>query len=230
MDRPNILFILFDSAPARWVGIGSTPDVATPNIDRIAAEGVSFTQAYCAAGVCHPARASLDSGLFPHANGQLNNTPGAHSYMFRMRADLPLMPELLRDAGYRCGTATQPDQPRGYADTVPMRRWMDLLEERRSGWDSDGAAERDPDVPHCGRYKLGPEATRDGVYASGAVELIEHYAGLRGPWFLKVDFDGPHLPQHLPDPYHERVSDRTPLPENFHDPLDGKPAVQHHLR
>src|SRR6188474_1228607 len=61
--RPNVLFIAVDDLN-HWVGhLGRNPQVKTPNIDRLAQRGLTFTHAYCPAPVCNPSRAALLSGL-----------------------------------------------------------------------------------------------------------------------------------------------------------------------
>ncbi|OYW24823.1 MAG: iduronate-2-sulfatase, partial [Planctomycetales bacterium 12-60-4] len=63
--RPNVLFIAIDDLN-HWVGhLGRHPQTRTPNIDRLAAQGVTFTKAYCTAPACNPSRASLMSGQRP---------------------------------------------------------------------------------------------------------------------------------------------------------------------
>ena len=55
--RPNVLFIAIDDLND-WVGcLGGHPDARTPNIDRLASQGVNFTRAYCSAPACNPSRA-----------------------------------------------------------------------------------------------------------------------------------------------------------------------------
>ena len=63
--RPNILFILCDNLNPNVLGCAGHPMVKTPNIDRLAAQGTYFTNAYCGSPVCVPARSSLFSGMFP---------------------------------------------------------------------------------------------------------------------------------------------------------------------
>src|SRR3954454_21223816 len=68
-DKPNVLFIAIDDLN-HWVGhLGRNPQTRTPNIDRFAASGVTFTKAYCTAPACNPSRASLMSGQRPSTTG-----------------------------------------------------------------------------------------------------------------------------------------------------------------
>ena len=71
--RPNVLFIAVDDLN-HWVGhLGRNKQVRTPNIDRLAARGVTFTRAYTAAPICNPSRAALMSGLRPSTTGVYDN-------------------------------------------------------------------------------------------------------------------------------------------------------------
>src|SRR6266540_2942382 len=72
-SRPNVLFIAIDDLN-HWVKhLGRNDQVITPNIDRLAKRGVTFTRAYCAAPVCNPSRAALMSGLRPSTSGVYDN-------------------------------------------------------------------------------------------------------------------------------------------------------------
>lgn len=71
--HPNVLFIAIDDL-RDWVHyLGVNPQVQTPNIDRLAARGVSFTHSYCAAPVCNPSRTALLTGLRPWTSGVYDN-------------------------------------------------------------------------------------------------------------------------------------------------------------
>lgn len=95
-DRPNILMIPIDDLN-HWVGhLGRHPQTRTPNIDRLAAEGVSFTRAYCAAPACNPSRIALMAGLRPHSTGcYLNNQDWRPTI-----SEDKLLNNTLLDAGY----------------------------------------------------------------------------------------------------------------------------------
>src|SRR4026207_432931 len=64
-DKPNFIFILIDDLGATDLGCTGSTFYETPNIDRLAARGMKFTQAYSACTVCSPTRASLLTGKYP---------------------------------------------------------------------------------------------------------------------------------------------------------------------
>src|SRR3712207_6782605 len=95
-QKPNVLFIAVDDLN-HWVGyLGRNPQTATPNMDRLAARGVRFTHAYCAAPSCTPSRAALMSGLRP-------STTGIYENYTDWRPVLPMdkcLPATFRAGGY----------------------------------------------------------------------------------------------------------------------------------
>ena len=71
--RPDVVFIVLDDLND-WVGVlGGHPQSNTPNIDGLAARGVSFSNAHCNAPTCNPSRKSFLSGLYPKSNGKYFN-------------------------------------------------------------------------------------------------------------------------------------------------------------
>ncbi len=95
-EKPNILFISVDDLND-WIGcLGGHPQTKTPNIDRLAASGVLFTNAHCAAPACNPSRTAIMTGLAPNRSGLYDNRQ-------KMRDVLPdavLMPKYFSDHGY----------------------------------------------------------------------------------------------------------------------------------
>jgi N-acetylglucosamine-6-sulfatase len=93
--QPNIVFVLVDDM--RWddYGKGGHPYLKTPNIDRLAAEGITFQNAFCATPLCSPSRANFLTGQYARHNGIVDNTArDAQSHK------LQTFPRLLDEAGY----------------------------------------------------------------------------------------------------------------------------------
>lgn len=101
-EKPNILFIVADDLSAEALGVYGNSVVKTPNIDRLAREGVTFDRAYCQYPVCGASRASFMSGLYPETTGFLGNdyTLGSYRAMSPDHSDHPSIGGLLRRNGY----------------------------------------------------------------------------------------------------------------------------------
>lgn len=93
IDRPNVVFIITDDQ--RWdaLGIAGNPSLRTPNIDRLAAEGVYFKNYFCTTSLCSPSRASILSGLYAHGHGVVNN-------FTEYPENLAAFPGVLQSVGY----------------------------------------------------------------------------------------------------------------------------------
>ncbi|MFO1095703.1 MAG: arylsulfatase [Planctomycetaceae bacterium] len=96
---PNIVFIMADDLGFGDLGCYGQPRIQTPNIDRLAAEGLRFTQAYAGACVCAPSRCTLMTGLHTGHCRIRDNQPVGMS----LRPDDVTIAEVLKQAGYRTG-------------------------------------------------------------------------------------------------------------------------------
>jgi arylsulfatase A-like enzyme len=92
--RPNVIWIMADQMRAQATGYAGDPNVHTPNLDRLAAEGVLFTHAVSGSPLCCPFRGAMVTGRYPHNSGM----PGHQS---PMPADTRTIAHQFRDAGYR---------------------------------------------------------------------------------------------------------------------------------
>ena len=97
-ERPNVLLFCVDEMRADHLACAGNSIVKTPNLDRLAARGTVFTRAYCNNPICMPARASMFTGLLPRDHGVRINGQS-------LRTDLPTLPGVLADAGYRTHAA-----------------------------------------------------------------------------------------------------------------------------
>ena len=91
--QPNVVIILTDDQ--RWdaLSVGGNQYLKTPNIDKLAAEGVYFKNYFCTTSLCSPSRASILSGLYAHAHGVVNNFTD-------FPTSLPSLPGILQSTGY----------------------------------------------------------------------------------------------------------------------------------
>ncbi len=94
--RPSILLIVPDQMRAQALGCMGNPDVRTPNIDRLAAQGVLFRNTFANTPVCCPARANILTGTYAHRNGMVAND-------LRLRESEGTIAEVLTEKGYRTG-------------------------------------------------------------------------------------------------------------------------------
>lgn len=95
--KPNILMIILDDARYDSYSCNGGPSFFhSPNIDRIANEGVNFRYSFCVQSYCIPSRGSIVTGLYPHNNGATNNSETIYDY-------LPTTAKILDSAGYYTG-------------------------------------------------------------------------------------------------------------------------------
>ena len=104
--RPNIVFILTDNQGAWTLGCYGNKDIHTPNIDRLASDGIRFTRALSSNPVCSPTRATFLTGLIPSQHG-------VHSFLdpkfmmgpeaYNTLAEFTTLPQVLQKEGYTCG-------------------------------------------------------------------------------------------------------------------------------
>src|SRR5437870_1215224 len=92
-ERPNVLLITADDMNFDTPGFagGKVPDI-TPNLDRLASEGIYFKFAHVTVAVCQPSRSAIMTGRYPHRNGAIGFNP--------IFADCPTLGEQLHNAGY----------------------------------------------------------------------------------------------------------------------------------
>jgi arylsulfatase A-like enzyme len=197
-SKPNILFIAIDDLRTS-LGCYGDKLAKSPNIDRLASQGLMFNRAYCHQAVCGPSRASLLTGRLP------DNTRVWHNRnLFRSTLpDAVTLPQLFKNNGYQAlsfgkvfsGAETELDPPSWSAPEVqrgtgPGWKNYALPGARAQG---KGAAYEVADVPD--------EGYPDGNLAKLAVETLEKFQQQKAPFFLAVGFFKPHLPFNAPKKY-----------------------------
>lgn len=129
MPPANVLLIHADQHRWDCIGACGNPDLRTPNLDALVADGVNYRNSFCCYPICTPSRYSMLSGLYVHQHMGWNN----HC---TLPAGLPTFPRILRDAGYRTKAVGKMHFTPTYLD-VGFRE-MELAEQDGPGrWDDD---------------------------------------------------------------------------------------------
>jgi arylsulfatase A-like enzyme len=252
MGRPNVLLILTDQERHDLVDPDGVP-AETAAIDGLAAEGVRFSHAFTPISICSSARASLLTGLYPHNHGVLNNVHEPDAVETDLAETIPTFGTALRAAGYRnayvgkwhVGRTETPDDfgfdyVGGSDDHHDAHLASGLDEYQRDyGIVPEEIEPRDPvyaDFAESrellgGTLPIPPEATRSAFNAELTLTRLEHLSDGDEPFFHRVDFQGPHHPYLVPEPYASMYDpdDLDPWPSDA-ETFDGKPQVQENYR
>ncbi len=116
-NRPNVVLVLADDLGYGDLSCYGAPDVKTPNIDRLAGEGVRFTAFYANSPICSPTRSALLSGLYPQHAGVWKGVPARDQKKKKrgtvkerkkernlgLKEEVTLLPQILKGEGYACG-------------------------------------------------------------------------------------------------------------------------------
>ncbi len=191
--RPNVLFIAVDDL-RDWVGhLGGRSQAKTPNIDRLAKRGISFTRAYSPAPLCNPSRVSLITGISPSQSGVYGNGE-------KLRDKLPNSVTLMqhfRSSGYFVQGSGKIFHEIGDGDPYS---WDDYFVPKAKKM----KIKRDPSLPKSAWVRWGPldcsdDDLFDGKVASWVVSQLEKPN--KSPFFLACGFIKPHLPWFVPRKY-----------------------------
>ncbi len=125
MTPPNIVYLMFDQAKARAMSFLGNDEITMPFCDGLAGDGWVFEQAYSAAPICTPSRASVHTGMYPQVHG-------VTCHQNRAPFNLPQLAELLQQAGYYTAAAGhyEPERNlcRGWHEQAPMHERGPLFE------------------------------------------------------------------------------------------------------
>lgn len=215
-NRPNILIIQADQHRHDCIGAYGNPDVRTPHLDRLAEDGVRYTNSFCPFPVCTPSRYSFLTSLYPRQHlGNSNHCT--------IPAGLPTFPKALREVGYRTAAVgkmhftptyldvgfdimklAEQNGPGRYEDDYHtwlqaqgLNNGMDLMDQEREFrqdswpdyWEHFGALQSDLDEAHHSTTWIGDRA----------MEVLSDWQG--GSNLLMASFIKPHHPFDPPAPW-----------------------------
>jgi arylsulfatase A-like enzyme len=179
----NILFILTDDQGYWTLGCGGNPDIKTPNLDRLAAEGMRFDNFFCASPVCSPARATLLTGQIPSKHGVLDWLYGRDEQEYLQGQTI--YPEILAANGYACSLSGKWHVGTAYKPPACFAHFNAIKHGSSPYYDAvmvkDGA-----DVQTQGYLT--------DVITDDALGFIESQVSAGTPFYASVHYNAPHRP------------------------------------
>ncbi len=222
-DRRQVVLVMTDTQRWDMINCYRRTGLQTPNLDRLAGEGMRFERAYTCQPVCGPARAALFTGTWPHSNGSWGNS-------MPLGENVKTVGQRLRDSGVRTGYIGKWHLdggdyfglgrcPDGWDDAYwyDMRRYLEEL----------SPAERVRSRKVSTIQEDVPEAFTYGHRCSDrAIDFLNRYR--HEDFLLVLSYDEPHGPFLCPKQYYDMYADyEFPVSPNVHDSLEDKPE---HLR
>lgn len=215
-SRPNILFIMSDDHTSQAISAygGMLADIApTPNIDRLAEEGMLFNNAFVTNSICTPSRAVLITGKYSHKNGVYKFTALDHSQ--------PTIPKILQQGGYETahiGKYHLHSNPVGfdYFSVLPGQgdyfdpEFLKKGDEHPSGW-----------VKHGKMTQF--EGHSSDVIMDQTLDYLKNKRSGEKPFMLFANFKAPHDPWEYAERYEDYLSEVSiPEPDNLLDKYEGR--------
>ena len=190
--KPNMLFIMSDDHAAQAISAYGSRINTTPNIDRIAAQGVKFDNCFCTNGICAPSRAVILTGKHSHLNGLRDNA-------LVFDGSQQTFPKLLQNAGYQ---------------TVMLGKWH--LKSDPTGFDywnvlPGQGAYYNPDMIEMGDKKRFEGYVSD-LLTEFALDYLENKRDPEKPFMMMLHHKAPHR-NWQPAPRHLAMYDDTDFPE-----------------
>lgn len=205
--KPNIVFILSDDQGAWAMHCAGTPELITPNLDRLAREGMRFDDFFCASPVCSPARASLLTGRMPSAHGILDwlrsgnvdakefaeqgkeNPYGGYADETEPIAYLDGMDaytDELTKIGYTCALAGKWHMGDSVHPQHSFKRWFTI--------GKGGCYYYHPDIVEDGKITVRHGEYVTDIITDRALDFIDELSGKDDPFYLSIHYTAPHSP------------------------------------
>ena len=197
---PNIVFILADDLGFADVSCYGRPDLKTPNIDQIAAEGVKFSQAYANSAVCSATRTALITGRYQYRLRVGLEEPILNSTNIGLPPNHPTLPSLLKKIGYTTALIGKWHLG-GLPDYSPLKSGYDHFYGFRGGaldYFSHNGANHKGDL-WDGDMLVDQHGYLTNLLGKKAVDLITAFARQSNPFFMSLHFNAPHWPWEGPD-------------------------------
>ena len=230
--KPNIVIFMADQWRGDYAGVAGHHFIKTPNYDRMANDGMIFSQAFTVNPICAPTRCSCCTGWYPHTRGHRNQD-------YLVDSNEPHLFSYLQNAGYHIAWGGKNDMLTQQAITDSVDTLLQLPEPgtRYGGVKDDEAAGRlipfsvnDPEYYsfYVGKMKEPYEMQRDVQTVRSAQEFLQHPP--KKPFCLWVNTTFPHPPYAAPEPFysmydHQKMDDPIAITDH-----PGEPAYKGLIR
>ena len=192
--RKQVIFLMTDTTRKDMVGCYGYPKMKTPNLDRLAEEGIRYENAYTCQPVCGPARSAIFTGTFPHTNGMVTNS-------IALGDNVKTIGQRLYDHGIQCGYIGKwhldgSDYfgngrcPEGWDPEY----WYDMKTYLNELTDEEKVKSRNP--KECYKDDFSEEFTYAHRCSNRAIKYLEKHQN--NDFFLSVSYDEPHGPSLCP--------------------------------
>ena len=230
-DKPNILMIVVDDLRPQ-LGCYGQSQVQSPNIDRLAAQGVLFERAYCMVPTCGASRASLMTSIRPAPKRFVSHL----TYAERDAPGITTLNTHLKQNGYTTLSNGKvfhhpEDEAIGWSEPAwrPTVRKGPLTPEAKAEKKKPGGNKDEDGNTRSAPYEISPrpdDELGDGMVAQKTIADLQRLKGKEQPFFLVAGFFKPHLPFVAPKKYWDLYPAGTfKLPANYYPPKDAPAAA-----
>jgi len=242
-QRPNILHIMSDQQ--QWGTIANRTECRTPNINRLAEEGILFNRSYTPNALCCPARAMILTGAYHWHNGvynQIHSSPSVHRDMY---PDVVTYSMRIKEAGYRLGYVgkwhasykrtpldfgyDEIGAPQGYNNRLLKEiKYTDerkkskakVIPVREFQWNGSET------FTMWGYDNKDEEETRAWGTAETGIKMMRRFIKEGKPWLIEIHFVEPHDAYVPLKKYLDRYNPSSiPVPKSFYDTFENKPGM-----
>ncbi len=257
-SKPN--FLIFMTAQQRGDMVYPYGRAYTPNLDRFAKEGITFSRTYCPSPHCCPSRATFFSGLYPSEHGVWNNVDVGIALSHGLNKGVRLFSEDLKEAGYRLyysgkwhvSAIENPDE-RGWEISLLTAPKSEVIKENgnwhasdleKARWDRYRALATRQE--NCNReegqilrpgyfdytqYGQSENPFRDNEITVDGIDIIHNRKKTNEPWCQYIGTLGPHDPYFVPKRFLDRYDiNDIELPQSFNDRMEDKPSLYRRTR
>ena len=188
MKRPNIILFMSDNQPADLLGCYGNDEVQTPHLDRLAARGVRFENAFCVNAMCSPCRASVLTGLMPSQHGIHNwlddRLVGHWPDNWSAIGEFANLPTIIKQAGYATALIGKFHLGVPFVPQLAFDHWVTFPHGHTTSFYNNDVIDQEK------RYRF--EGHTVDFFTDKTVEFLEHQATQEEPFFAFVPYNGPY--------------------------------------